>query len=243
VNTQRETDLLGKAWRLYQEGRRQDAMRVVSTLLRANPRSEQGWLLMAKLVGDDEEKVVYSLRKALLINPANQEVRQALERREKGRGKVTSSGNRNEEPLYKAEEHTPLSRKTTFSHDSSDVIAMILEIIFGIFGALGMGWLYAGRILMAIGVFVGFLIIVLFEIFLVTSTRSLGIAVCFSPINLAIVVVSGIRARDYVRNTSARGSIVRVVLAMVMLGGVVLGVSFLVYLLMVTPARGSGAGW
>jgi len=35
---------------------------------------------------------------------------------------------------------------------------MVLEIIFGIFGILGMGWLYAGNIPVAIAVFVGFLI-------------------------------------------------------------------------------------
>lgn len=101
--------------------------------------------------------------------------------------------------------------------DSSDTIAMVLEIIFGIFGMLGMGWLYAGNILVAVAAFVGFIIVAFIELAIATAT--LGLAGCFIiPFNLAVAVVSGLKARDYVRNTGAHGSMLYVIL------GIVIGV-------------------
>jgi len=103
------------------------------------------------------------------------------------------------------------------SSDSSDTIAMILEIIFGIFGILGMGWLYAGNIPVSIAVFVVFLIVAFIEMAIATAT--LGIAACLIlPVNLAIAVVSGLRVRDYVRNTGAHGSVLYVII------GIILGI-------------------
>ncbi|MDH5508484.1 MAG: hypothetical protein OEZ02_14780 [Anaerolineae bacterium] len=104
------------------------------------------------------------------------------------------------------------------SPDSSDMIAMVLEIIFGFFGILGMGWLYAGNIPMAIGAFVGFLVVALIET--AAILLSFGLASCIIiPINLAVAIISGIRARDYVRNSGARGSFVFVLI------GIVVGVA------------------
>lgn len=101
--------------------------------------------------------------------------------------------------------------------DSSDTIAMMLEIIFGFFGILGMGWLYAGNIPVAVGAFIGFMIVVFIELAIATAT--LGIAACLIiPVNLGIAVISGLRARDYVRNTGANGSVAYVIL------GIILGV-------------------
>lgn len=106
------------------------------------------------------------------------------------------------------------------SSDSSDTIAMMLEIIFGIFGILGMGWLYAGNIPIAIAAFVVFLIVAFIEMAITTAT--LGIAACLIlPVNLAIAVISGLRARDYVRNTGAQGSVLYVVI------GIILGIVIL----------------
>jgi hypothetical protein len=101
--------------------------------------------------------------------------------------------------------------------DSSDIIAMMLEIVFGFFGILGMGWLYAGNIPVAIAAFVLFLIIAFIEIAVAAAT--LGFSICLiAPINLAVAIISGLRARDYVRNTRTRGSIVYVII------GIILGV-------------------
>ncbi len=106
--------------------------------------------------------------------------------------------------------------------DSSDTIAMILEIVFGFFGIFGIGWLYAGNLPVAIAVFVGFLIIAVIEVFVITVT--FGIAACFTvPFNLAVAIVSGLRARDYMRNTGKRGSLLYVVLAVVVGAAVICG--------------------
>lgn len=118
--------------------------------------------------------------------------------------------------------------------DSSDTIAMLLEIIFGFFGILGMGWLYAGNFPIAILVFIGFLIVVFIEFFVMTIT--VGIAACIIiPVNLAVAVISGLRARDYVRNSGAQGSILYVIIgiflgAIIICGGIFMffgGLSFL----------------
>ena len=98
--------------------------------------------------------------------------------------------------------------------DSSDTIAMMLEIVFGFFGIMGMGWLYAGNIPVAVMAFVGFLIVAFIEMGIATAT--LGIAACLIiPFNLAVAIVSGLRARDFVRNTGAHGSVIYVVLGIV----------------------------
>jgi ABC-type multidrug transport system fused ATPase/permease subunit len=104
--------------------------------------------------------------------------------------------------------------------DSSDTIAMMLEIIFGFFGILGMGWLYAGNVPIAAVLFVGFLIVAFVEMAIATAT--LGIAACLIvPFNLAVAVISGLRARDHVRNTGAHGSIAYVIVGIVV-GAVVI---------------------
>ena len=110
--------------------------------------------------------------------------------------------------------------------DSSDTIAMVIEIVFGFFGILGMGWLYAGNFPIAIGAFIGYAIVIFIET--AVAGLTLGFALCIIiPINLVIIVVSGIRARDYVRNSGASGSILYLVLgfivgAVVICGGITL---------------------
>ena len=114
--------------------------------------------------------------------------------------------------------------------DSTDSIAMILEIIFGIFGLMGMGWLYAGNILTAVLIFIGFTILLVIEG--VLSALTGGICACLAfPVNIAVAVVSGLRVQDYVRRTNARGSIVYVIIAgligFVVLCGLTVGLFFL----------------
>jgi hypothetical protein len=90
----------------------------------------------------------------------------------------------------------------------------LVEIIFGFFGILGMGWLYAGNFLTSIILFVGFAIIVFIEAaFLVASFGLLGCLIV--PINLVIAIISGFRVRDYVRNSGVSGSFVRLILGLV----------------------------
>ena len=96
--------------------------------------------------------------------------------------------------------------------DNTDTVAMILEIVFGLFGIMGMGWLYAGNILTAVLVFIGFMIFVLVEAALIALTGGLCSCVAL-PVNIGLAVFSAIRARDYVRRTRSRGSVMYVIIA------------------------------
>lgn len=99
--------------------------------------------------------------------------------------------------------------------DSTDMIALVIEIIFGFFGLLGMGWLYAGNFVNAIVIFIGYWILVGIEVFVTTLTA--GICGCLViPLNLVLIIVSGIKVRDYVRQTGAKGSVMYVIIATVL---------------------------
>jgi hypothetical protein len=103
--------------------------------------------------------------------------------------------------------------------DSTDTITLILEIVFGFFGILGTGWLYAGNVAVGIAALIGYLILIAVET--VGAVLTCGAAACLViPLNIAIVVISGIKARDYVRNTGAQGNAVYLILGVV--GGIVL---------------------
>ena len=106
----------------------------------------------------------------------------------------------------------PPSAPYQHSLDNTDTVAMILEIVFGIFGLMGMGWLYAGNILTSILIFIGFTLFLLVESGLIAITG--GLCACVAlPANIGIAVFSAFRVRDYVRRTGARGSVLRVVIA------------------------------
>ena len=110
--------------------------------------------------------------------------------------------------------------------DSSDTIATLVEFIFGVFGILGMGWLYAGNFPIAIGIFIGYAILIFIEAAITTAT--IGFALCIIiPFNLVILVISTLRVRDYVRRSGASGSILYLILgfivgSMVICGGLAL---------------------
>ena len=103
---------------------------------------------------------------------------------------------------------------------------MIIEIAFGFFGIMGMGWLYAENIAVGIAVFVGFAVLLFIEVAIATAT--IGIALCvIIPLNIALAVISGLRVRDHMRNTGKSGSILHVIVGivvgvLVMCGGITL---------------------
>ncbi len=108
--------------------------------------------------------------------------------------------------------------------DSTDTIAMVIEVVFGLFGLMGMGWIYVGNLPVGIGLLAGWFTLV-FVAFLSPTvlsaiTYGLGIItycclVLLPPAGLAGALVSGLRVRDYVRNTGARGSVLYLVIAVV----------------------------
>lgn len=107
---------------------------------------------------------------------------------------------------------TDFSKPETRSSD--DTIGMLIEIVFGLFGMLGLGWLYAGNLMVGILAFIGFYILVMVELLLVTGT--LGFAACLVvPVNLVAAIFSGFKVRDYIRNTGAKGNILYPIIALV----------------------------
>ena len=102
----------------------------------------------------------------------------------------------------------------------------ILEVIFGLFGGFGIGWLYAGNY----GVAIALLIFsVLYSVIgWSTITLTAGICSCiFIPVSLAIAFLSGNNARAWAMKNRAEGSILRVI------GGVV-GLIVIVIILVTT---------
>lgn len=113
--------------------------------------------------------------------------------------------------------------------DSTDTVALILELLFGLFGLLGMGWLYAGNLAMGAAAFFGYLVLLLLEGVAIALTG--GLAACAAiPFNLALVVVSGFKARDHARNTAAQGSFVYVAFFLIVPVVVVCGSIFVLWL-------------
>jgi hypothetical protein len=91
---------------------------------------------------------------------------------------------------------------------------MIVEILFGLFGVLGIGWLYAGNVGTGVVALIGYLLLIFIEGVGITLTG--GLAACIVvPVNLAIIIISGFKARDYVRNTGASGNVAYVVVALI----------------------------
>jgi hypothetical protein len=117
------------------------------------------------------------------------------------------------------------------SPDSTDTIAMVIEIVFGVFGLMGMGWLYVGNFLYAALIFIGFVILLTIEVVLITLTAGFCACVAF-PLNLVIVIVSGLRVRDYVQRTGAKGSVLYVVIAAVVGFLLLCGLGTLLFLIL-----------
>lgn len=82
--------------------------------------------------------------------------------------------------------------------------ALALEIIFGLFGILGVGHAFAGRISLAIKLFAGWFVYGLVATLMLFLT--VGFASCLIlPIHIAVPVISGIQARKYVQQSSLTG--------------------------------------
>jgi hypothetical protein len=97
----------------------------------------------------------------------------------------------------------------------------IIEILFGIFGGFGLGWLYAGNIQAAVA-------LLIFSVFYATIawsivTASVGICSClFFPLSLAVAFVSGNNARAWAMKNRAEGSVLRLLAGAVVIGAMVI---------------------
>lgn len=119
--------------------------------------------------------------------------------------------------------------------DSTDTIAMIIEIVFGLFGILGVGWLYVGNFLVGGMLFIGWFLALGAVVLLLTvfSAVTLGlgsvIACCIPPVGIAIAFISGLRVRDHVRNTGARGNILFLIIPALIGCGVISFIAITIY--------------
>ena len=73
------TSRLNEAIRLINEGRRQDARRILLDLSKQYPQLEQVWMWLATATDDTADRATY-LRRVLAINPRNDKARAALTR-------------------------------------------------------------------------------------------------------------------------------------------------------------------
>ncbi len=111
--------------------------------------------------------------------------------------------------------HLPTQYQQQPPSDSTDTIAMIIEIIFGLFGLMGLGWLYARNFIAAIGIFIGYWVLLGIEGVIIAFSG--GLCGClFFPLNIVLIIVSGIKVRDHVRQTGVTGSIMYVIVAVVL---------------------------
>lgn len=93
--------------------------------------------------------------------------------------------------------------------NSAETMTMLIELLFGFFGWWGVGWLFAGNIPVAIGIMIGFWLLLAVETVLVTATA--GCLICFiAPLDIVLLIYSGIKARDYARRVKTKGNMIYV---------------------------------
>jgi hypothetical protein len=77
-------------------------------------------------------------------------------------------------------------------------VALILEILPGLFGLLGFGWIYAGNLGVGLAWLVGMLIWT--GIAAVIAIFSVGISlICTLPVSIAMIVISAVTLNNYTR--------------------------------------------
>jgi hypothetical protein len=105
-------------------------------------------------------------------------------------------------------------------NNTTEIIAIIIEILFGLVGALGMGWLYVGSFGVAALIFISYLIFCVFETYLIVVPWGL-VGFCLAPLNLLAIAFSSYKLRDRIRQTGASGNFLYVLIACALVVGLV----------------------
>ncbi len=80
-------------------------------------------------------------------------------------------------------------------------MAALLEVLFGLFGFLGVGWIYAGHVGRGFLTMVGFWLFLI--LFIVLGTVTLGLVLClFIPLYLTSIAFSAMGVHRYVEQTA-----------------------------------------
>ncbi|HAY83823.1 MAG TPA: hypothetical protein DCY42_02555 [Chloroflexi bacterium] len=97
-------------------------------------------------------------------------------------------------------EQIPASQETQTAGNT----AMILEIVFGLFGQLGIGHVYTGRLGLGIGLLLGWWIYIAVATTITTAT--VGFAGCiFVPIGIIVPIISGLQAKKHMLEKGGDG--------------------------------------
>jgi hypothetical protein len=108
---------------------------------------------------------------------------------------------------YSPQEQQPVyvTKQIAPETEGAASIALWLEILFGIFGLLGVGHVYTGRI--AVGIIAMVIWWIYIGVAVTISVGTLGLAGClFGPLYLAVPIISGIQARTYMKQRGGTGS-------------------------------------
>ena len=85
-------------------------------------------------------------------------------------------------------------------------VALILEILPGLFGFLGIGWIYAGNSGAGVAWLIGTIVWAVMAIIIVAATAGFG-ALCTIPVQIILLIVSAVSLSGYIkRRTDLFGS-------------------------------------
>ena len=76
--------------------------------------------------------------------------------------------------------------------------ALILELLPGLFGLYGIGWIYANKVGLGVGLLVGGLVWAVIAITIDIITGGFGL-ICSLPVNIAAVTISSIMVNNYTK--------------------------------------------
>jgi hypothetical protein len=77
-------------------------------------------------------------------------------------------------------------------------IALILEILPGLFGLLGIGWIYSGNTTTGVLWLIGFLVWTIVATVISVATVGIGI-ICWLPISIGLIAISAISLNNYTK--------------------------------------------
>ena len=104
-------------------------------------------------------------------------------------------------PAYRAEPPLPpvSAPSPAYPAEKKDRgVALILEILPGLFGFLGIGWIYTGNLTVGISALIGFWVLIAIEVFIVIITVGFG-ACCVLPLNIIILAASALMLNNYIQ--------------------------------------------
>ena len=193
-------------------GRKKEALEYLHEAIRNNPNDMLALLWIAGLSDEPTQQERY-LRRVLQIDPNNQAAQKGLSRLAHLQPPpipVIPTQNLKPQNLHLQNFNPqPQQQNPTNStdSDSTGTIAMLIEIVFSLFGLMGVGWVYVSKYLVGTVLFASFFFIFLVEVGFTLASG--GVCACtFLPINALLATISGLRLRDYVRRTHAKGSVI-----------------------------------